>query len=132
MPADWHQTMLRINAEVNLCKFEADPPNEDKWGTMSDGTGHDCDNFAIEKAERLAKLLPIQRIRLATCWMGADGGRKQGQGHLVCVVDGPHEQYVLSNGREPLTHQQFWATQWMRDGIQEVGGSQKWIKWENV
>ena len=129
MPADWHALMDRINAEVNLCKFKDDPPNEDNWDRMVNDEG-DCDNDSVEKAERLAAAgLPIQRLRLATCFFGADGGRKQGRGHTVLVVDGPHEPYVLSQGREPLNYPQFVATGWMRHRIQKIGGSQEWVEW---
>ena len=131
MPEHWFEMMVRINAEVNLLPYKVEPSNQDIWCRMSDGNFADCANFAVEKAERLtAAGLPIQRLRLATCWIGADGGRKQGQGHAVLVVDGPQDQYILSNGREPLTYQQFWATQWMRDRIQVIGGQQEWTTWD--
>ena len=130
MPEGWFETMQRVNAEVNACDFKDDPPNDDQWGRMLDGTGQDCDNYAVEKAERLvAAGIPIQRLRLATCYMGADGGRKQGTGHAVLVVDGPHEQYVLSNGLPPMAYPAFVASGWMRDRIQTRGGAPEWDKW---
>ena len=129
LPKDWRETAQRIQTEVNAFNYVADLPGEDKWGDIDEGK--DCDNFAIGKLNRLVKAgFPIERLKLATCYIGADGGRAQGEGHAVLVVAAKDDNYVLDNRRPDVVPVFVLIGEGiLLDRIQETGGSHTWIKW---
>ena len=86
LPDNWRTLASGINAEVNALPYVADESGKDVWDDIG-LAGGDCDNFAIGKLNRLYAIgFPIERLRLATCFIGADGGRVQGEVFKLQVV----------------------------------------------
>lgn len=128
MPVNWREIVHNVNEEVNALPFE--PMRELNVMDSYSGGDHDCKGYAIEKLHRLyARGIPIERMRLATCFTEADGGRAKGNGHMILVVDGPQIQLGLSNGK-PVTEitQLLFDLAAVRNTIQD-GATRKWGDW---
>ena len=132
LPDNWRTLASGINAEVNALPYVADESGKDVWDDIG-LAGGDCDNFAIGKLNRLYAIgFPIERLRLATCFIGADGGRVQGEGHVVLVVDAQDDRYVLDNRHSDVVPVASLIAEGITlDRIQAAGGSRTWIPWKH-
>jgi len=133
LPKNWRETAERVNADVNAIPYKADIPGVDDWADIGPDGG-DCDNYAIGKLRRLlAAGFPIERLRLATCFVGGTGPRDRGEAHAVLVIDVPDDHYVLDNRFAvivPVFH--LIGNGYTLESIQAVGGSHEWIKWKHA
>lgn len=132
LPKNWREIGDRINTEVNALPTVVERVG-DNWKPIGPDGG-DCEDYAIGKLRRLhAAGFPIERLRLATCFIGRTGPDKPGEAHVVLAIDAPDDQYVLDN-RFPylLTHQTLVAAGYTRHSIQRVGGSREWVEWRSI
>lgn len=133
LPENWREIAGRVNYEVNALPDKADAPGQDNWDDIGPDGG-DCDNKAIGKLRRLlAEGFPIERLRLATCFVGGTGPSNRGEGHAVLVVDAPDDHYVLDNRFPdvvPVFH--LIGNGYTLESIQKVGGSREWIEWRHT
>lgn len=132
LPENWRAVAEAVNAEVNRLPYKADKPGADVWDALgTDTTADDCDGYALGKLRRLYLAgFPIERLRLATCFVGGTGPKDRGEAHVVLVLDAPDDQYVLCNLHdELLTHPALVNGRYTRESIQAAGGSREWVEW---
>lgn len=131
LPDNWRALATHENVVVNALP-QIPERSGDHWQPAGE-FGGDCEDLALEKLERLVRIgFPIERLRLASCWIGRTGARNPGEAHVVLVLDADDDQYVLDN-RYPylMDHAALVAAGYTRHGIQAAGGSTaSWVAWE--
>lgn len=135
MPKGWREIANRVNAEVNALPYRSDPDRYGKaeFWERADKDGGDCEDYALAKLKRLLdEGFPLERLRLATCRVGWTDSQYQ-EGHAVLVIAAPDDNYALDN-RFPsmMPVYALIANGYSLEGIQETGGSRKWVKWVHV
>lgn len=109
-----------VNAKVNLLpyKSDADRYGQPEWWDEINGSGGDCEDFAIAKMRRLlADGWPISSLRLATCYV------ETGEYHAVLLADLDGQTYVLDNRYpHPMEHDML-PYEWHK---LQVAGTQTW------
>lgn len=92
-------TLKLVNTKVNLLEYKTQIG--DDWNPFTPN-GFDCNNYATRKMEELAaRGVPLESMRLATCFVEASAGEKRNRYHAVLLVDINGQTYVLDN-RYPL------------------------------
>lgn len=132
LPHGWRETAAAVNAQVNALPYKADESGKDKWASLGEDvpTG-DCEDYAIAKLRRLVLThgFPIERLRLATCFVGRTGPNNPGEAHVVLVLEAPDDQYVLDNIQHDLmTHPHLVVAGYSKGMIQKAG-SREWEPW---
>lgn len=130
LPQNWRAIAERVNAEVNALPSVPDEPGRDFW-QVAGAEGGDCEDKALAKLERLLAVgFPIERLRLASCWIGRTGLAKPGEPHIVLAIDANDDQYVLDNlSNSIMPTALFKGLGAVLDRIQKVGGSKEWVDW---
>lgn len=131
LPKNWREIAERVNAEVNALPQIPEQQGRDEW-KRAGPKGGDCEDLCLLKLNKLLEAgFPIERLRLATCTVGRTGASTSGSGHAVLVVEDRHEQWILDNLVPNIyPSNMLFVAGAIRESIQEIGGSQKWIKWE--
>lgn len=129
LPEGWRDIAQAVQDEVNAFQYKADVPGTDDWDS-----GQDCENYALGKLRRLVEAgFPIERLRLATCFVGGTGPANRGEAHCVLVLDAPDDHYVLDNRfAMPVLVSALIAGGNTLEVIQKGGGSREWIKWKHT
>jgi predicted transglutaminase-like cysteine proteinase len=120
-----------INFNVNnMIQYKPDMETygrSEEWAIAE--TVGDCEDYALRKLHELLALgWPLEKLRLATCWVENNLGY-----HAVLVVtdvendDGYIGNYVLDN-RFMNIYQPETQTSYTWDKIQQTGGSATWVK----
>lgn len=130
LPQEWRAIAQGVNAAVNALPSIPDQPGRDFWQAAG-AEGGDCEDKALAKLDGLlAAGFPIEHLRLASCWIGRTGPTKDGEAHVVLVLEARDDQYVLdnlSNNIMPTAH--FKGMGAVLNGIQKAGGSREWMPW---
>lgn len=137
LPPNWRKIAEQVNAEVNALPYKTD---RERYGVaefweVADASGGDCEDYALAKLRRLYRAgFPIERLRLATCYVEGEHIPRHLRGHAVLVIDAPDDFYVLDN-RFPsgmVTVTALIGRGYELDLIQARGGSRNFIPWEHV
>lgn len=111
-----------INTKINMCPYKSDPERygmPEFWEEI-DARGGDCDDYAVAKMQELKRRgVPIQWLRLATCWVDA----QHTMYHCVLLVDLGGQTWVLDN-RYPLP-MEFQMLPYKWDKLQ-IAGTRNW------
>lgn len=129
---NWREIAERVNAEVNALPQVAEQSG-DFW-KRAGAEGGDCEDLALAKLDRLlVEGFPIERLRLATCFVGGTGPAQRGEAHVVLVVDAPDDHYVLDNlqGHVVPVYMLIGAG-YVLESVQKVGGSREWVEWRHA
>ena len=109
---------LTVNFESEYARDIEQYRKRDFWAVMGSEKLGDCEDYALTKREILRAELPIDALRLATCWTELNGY------HAVLVVVTDTGDYVLDNRHK-------WPVPWAElkykwDKMQDADG--KWRK----
>jgi predicted transglutaminase-like cysteine proteinase len=124
-----HSDLQEVNALVNnSVTYQSDTTTylrEEQW-EVADKIG-DCEDYALRKLrELLARGWPIEKLKLATCWVENNLGY-----HAVLIVDEEDgERWVLDNRSHYIYRPElgFNGVVYEWDRIQQEGGSKTWVK----
>ena len=126
--------LQRINAEVNILPYKADPADFDDWSPI-DEKGGDCDSYAVAKLRRLvAAGVPVESLRLATCYVEPSvGTTKDERYHAVLIVSTQAGDFMLDNRQHfPTPVLELAMLGYEPALIQKIGGEQGWAEWKGA
>lgn len=124
---DLVEVQMKVNAEV-VYEDDQITYNQPEYWEIAQQVG-DCEDYALRKLrELLARGWPIEKLRLAFCWVGTVGSNN---GHGVLIAEFENDLYVLDNRYEgvyavPDIDEYVWHS------CQEIGGSRRWVPCRQV